>query len=90
VKDKTGIENIEVIDYIGHGAYGAVFSGFDLDNCRPVALKIVETEDNTAVLEKAQREAEIQMNLNSEYIVKCYRFVIQPRQVVSIMELADQ
>jgi serine/threonine protein kinase len=83
-------ERYQLRKLIGQGAMGTVYSGYDQDLQRIVAVKrVVPNEQNEASIEYAMREARILANLSHPNIVKVYDVLNQGGSVFIINECVD-
>ena len=85
-----------ILSLLGKGGYSEVYKGFDLENCREVALKIHHFDDGwnetikESYIKHALRENEIHKDLNNRRVVKQYDTVeIDHNSFCTVLELCS-
>lgn len=81
----------EIIDPIGHGGMGLVYSGYDPQLQRKTALKVLHPErnDDGRAHERMIREARALAKLDHPNVVKVHDVIVENWQVVVVMELLE-
>ncbi|HEY5922741.1 MAG TPA: serine/threonine-protein kinase [Kofleriaceae bacterium] len=83
----TKLGRYDVGEPIGSGSMGTVFSGFDPDLKRPVALKVLNTDPNAAAQARLFHEAQALAQLSHPNVVAVYDVGRSDHEVFIAMEL---
>ncbi|KAJ1961009.1 kinase that interacts with cdc31p [Dispira parvispora] len=75
-------------EFIGKGAYGSVYKGFDLVEKRVVAIKILNLDTKEDEIRDIQREITTLSQLHHEHITQYYGCVLHGTQLWIIMDYA--
>ena len=96
MKDYPFQENYQILEEIGHGAFGSAYKVFNKDdNTIYVIKKIITNHSDQSVIDKAleleqiQKEANILSTINSEYIVKFIKSFETPNSFNIVMEYCE-
>jgi serine/threonine protein kinase len=78
-------------EVVGRGSFGVVFSAFDADGAREVAVKIVSRRllEESTVLAAFERELRIHKMLHHPNIVEVYEIAYGTRFIYMVMELCS-
>jgi hypothetical protein len=89
----ASVGRYRILDCVGSGAMGTVYSAHDPDLDRRVALKLVRRTASTATVESARgrllREAQAMARLHHSNVVTVYDVGVFAEQVFIAMELVD-
>jgi len=85
----ASIGGYRVVDRIGKGAMGVVYSGYDDKNDRPVALKVMmaDLEGDSETRERFYREAKIAGRLQHRNLISVYDMGEDEGRLFMVMEL---
>ncbi|KAG1050998.1 hypothetical protein G6F43_006767 [Rhizopus delemar] len=88
--DKVIDKEYQLLEILGHGAYGCLFLGQSLKDNSYVAVKILAKSADLQQLQLQQLEMDIQSQLKHPHLLALHRFIQDQDYLYMIMELCDQ
>ncbi|ORE05983.1 kinase-like protein [Rhizopus microsporus var. microsporus] len=88
--DKVIDEEYQLLELLGHGAYGCLFLGQSLRDNSYVAIKILLKSRDLQQLQLQQLEMDIQSQLKHPHLLALHRVIQDQDYIYMIMELCDQ
>ncbi|CAO3663741.1 unnamed protein product [Rhizopus stolonifer] len=88
--DKVIDEEYQLLELLGHGAYGCLFLGQSLKDNSYVAVKILLKSKDLQQLQIQQLEMDIQSQLKHPHLLALHRVIQDDAYMYLIMELCDQ
>ncbi|KAL7592685.1 hypothetical protein Lser_V15G35156 [Lactuca serriola] len=74
------------IELIGRGSFGDVYKGFDKENNKEVAIKVIDLEESEDEIEDIQKEIAVLQQCRSPYITEYYGSYLHKTKLWIIME----
>nr|XP_043620995.1 serine/threonine-protein kinase 24-like [Erigeron canadensis] len=74
------------LELIGRGSFGDVYKGFDKENNKEVALKVIDLEEAEDEIEDIQKEISVLQQCRSQYITEYYGSYLHQSKLWIIME----
>ncbi|KAI8087617.1 kinase-like domain-containing protein [Gilbertella persicaria] len=89
--DKIVGEEFQLLEVLGHGAYGCLFLGQSLQDNSYVAVKVLSKSGlDLQQLQLQQLEIDIQMSLKHSSLLALHRVIQDTGYIYMVMELCDQ
>jgi serine/threonine protein kinase len=88
--DKVIDKEYQLLEILGHGAYGCLFLGQSLKDNSYVAVKILAKSADLQQLQLQQLEMDIQSQLKHPHLLALHRLIQDQDYLYMIMELCDQ
>ncbi|KAI9280407.1 kinase-like domain-containing protein [Sporodiniella umbellata] len=89
-EDKVIDEEYQLLELLGHGAYGCLFLGQSVKDHGYVAVKILSKSSDLQQLQLQQLEMDIQSQLKHAHLLGLHRATQDNDYLYMIMELCDQ
>ena len=85
------IDHYRVLELVGRGAMGVVYTGLDENLDRPVAVKVmsVEARNDPDFVERFRQEARLQGALNHPNVALLFDYFVHDGAPVAVMEFID-
>ncbi|XP_024979373.1 serine/threonine-protein kinase svkA-like isoform X2 [Cynara cardunculus var. scolymus] len=74
------------LELIGRGSFGDVYKGFDKENNKEVAIKVIDLEESEDEIEDIQKEIAVLQQCRSPYITEYYGSYLHQTKLWIIME----
>lgn len=87
--DKVIDNEYQLLESLGHGAYGALFLGQSIKNSEYVAVKVLSKSNDLSQLQLQQLEIDIQSSLHHPHLLALHRVIQDKDFFYMVMELCD-